>query len=131
MIFFLATIRDNLRLENLVFVEKVGDFFQGSIRSFSFEGRKSFLESIRNLFFWLKKYFRIEFYLAGCPRLVLKTGDKKCFVWKIVFFFWRKCKKFFFRLKNFFGCEALFDWVFQVLQFRVFAHQILLIKDMI
>ena len=87
MIFFLATIRDNFRLENLVFVEKVGDFFQGSIRSFSFEGRKSFFGKYKKLFLLIEKIFSDRVLFGWMSQVGATNRRQKMFRLKNCFFF--------------------------------------------
>lgn len=69
-----------MRLENLVFVDKVGDFFQGSIRSFLFEGGKSFFRKYKKLFLLIEKIFSDRVLFGWMSQVGVASRRQKCFV---------------------------------------------------
>lgn len=69
-----------MRLENLVFVDKVGDFFQGSIRSFLFEGGKSFFRKYKQLFLLIEKIFSDRVLFGWMSQVGAASRRQKCFV---------------------------------------------------
>lgn len=69
-----------MRLENLVFVGKVGDFFQGSIRSFLFEGGKSFFRKYKKLFLLIEKIFSDRVLFGWMSQVGAASRRQKCFV---------------------------------------------------
>ena len=67
-------------MENLVFVDKVGDFFQGSIRSFLFEGGKSFFRKYKKLFLLIEKIFSDRVLFGWMSQVGAASRRQKCFV---------------------------------------------------
>ena len=81
-------------MENLVFVEKVGDFFQGSIRSFSFEGRKSFFGKYKKLFLLIEKIFSDRVLFGWMSQVGATNRRQKMFRLKNCFFFEESARNF-------------------------------------
>ena len=77
-------------MENLFFVDKVGDFFQGSIRSFFFEGGKSFFGNYKKLFLLMEKIFSDRVLFGWMSQVGAANRRQKMFRLKKNFFFFEE-----------------------------------------